>query len=157
MNFFYTTHADWNNPFGRYNLEITQISESNPGCFVVFFISQKTAFVGCFKTPPNLVNWWGSCLSALPLSLHFVRGRRNAVPLLMRAKPFFSIYSQREPVRDTLGDMWSPELLAPTQTWEPQASWLCYYYYWQLPWLSPFKETLSCHLLRWVIIWWCPL
>lgn len=29
---------------------------------------------------------------------------------------FFSIYSQREPVRDTLGDMWSPELLAPTQT-----------------------------------------
>ena len=33
---------------------------------------------------------------------------------------FFVFYSQKQPVRDTLGDMWSPETLAYNQTQEPQ-------------------------------------
>lgn len=46
------------------------------------------------------------------------------VSLLMQAKtdcPFFSLFSsQKQPVRDTLGDMWSPETWGYNQTQEPQ-------------------------------------
>lgn len=64
----------------------------------------------------------------LPLSLHSVRERRNVVSLLMRPKTdclFFSfLFShfihKKQPVRDNLGDIWSPETLAYNQTQEPQ-------------------------------------
>lgn len=72
----------------------------------------------------NFVNFYDFSLSLLSFSLLSVQERGNVVSLLTRAKTdcplFFVFSSQKQPIRDTLGDMWSPETLGYNQTQEPQ-------------------------------------
>lgn len=87
-----------------------------------FYQSENSIFGSCKNL--NLVQFLISS-SMLPLSLHSVRESRNVVSLLMQPKTdclFFSSHfiHKKQPVRDNLGDMWSPETLAYNQTQEPQ-------------------------------------
>lgn len=45
---------------------------------------------------------------------HYSCGPKQIVPV------FYVFYSQKRPVRDALGDVWSPETLGYNQTQEPQ-------------------------------------